>query len=198
MHVALRPGETLLPGTREALDAWFAKDDVDAVLLPLVPAGDHALARSARRYLAEWDRRFLHRMNFYAPASRVATRAPLEGHRNADAAPLLADTIARGRRVEALQEGGASTDIARDLDAWVRWALDEGAAWGALARRDARFRGFLPARSRAGWLKHNVWHATRRAGEIVEGTRRVDPLALMLHATREAAWTGAAVRALRL
>lgn len=198
MHVHLAPGESLLPGTRERLDALFADPQVEAVLLPLVPSGDHALARSARSYLEKWDRRFLHRQNFFAPASRVASRVPLPGHLNGEAAPVLADALDRGARLEALPTHtglGVSTPIARDLDAWLRWAREEGSAWGRAAANDARLAGFLPARTRRGWLNHNVHHVSRRVGETLEAMRRVDPLALTLHVTREAAWTGAAMRA---
>jgi hypothetical protein len=201
VHVALAPGESLLPGTREALDGLFEDPLVDAVLLPLVPAGEGALARAARAYLAAWDRRFLHRQNFFAPASRVASREPMPGPRNADATPRLAAALAKGLVIEALvasgDAGGVSTPIARDLGAWVAWAREEGAAWGALAARDARFLGFIPVRSAPAWARHNVLRVAHRCGEVLEATRRVRPTVLLLHTTREAAWTGGAVRALR-
>lgn len=196
MHIALAPGETLLPGTREALDALFAREEVEAVLVPLVPRGDDALQRAARRYLAAWDRRYLHPQNFFAPACRVATRAPLAGWRNADAAPMLADALAQGRRIEALdgeaaRDGpskGVSSPLGDDLAAWIAHFRDEGSAWGALARRDARFRPYLPALSRGKWWRHNVLQAGRRTIEIIEAVRAPAPIVLLLHLARESAF----------
>lgn len=195
MHANLAPGERLLPGTAEAAAALLAREGVEAVLVPLAPEGDASLARAARRYVAAWDRRFVHRMNFFAPASRVLTRAPLSGWRNADAAPVLADAIARGGLVEALPSSGVATPIARDLEAWRAWAAEEGAAWGALAAREPRFAPFLPVLSRAAWWRHNVLHHWRRDVEALEAVRRPDALALLLHLVREATWTGACRRA---
>ena len=189
MHVHLAPGESLLPGTREALEALFADPLVDAALLPMVPAGEGAFPRAARRYLAAWDARFLHRQNFFAPASRVAARVPLPGPRNADAAPHLAALLDQGRLVETAGPGVA-TPVAADLGAWTRWAREEGRAWGALAARDARFRGFLPALGRGAWWRHNVLQMHRRAVEVHQAVRRPAPAAWLLHATREAVWTG--------
>ncbi len=197
MHLHLAPGESLLPGTHEAAQRLLDDPDVDAVLLRLVPSGTGRLARSARPYLAEWDRRFVHRMNFYAPASRVASRQPWPGHLAADAAPHLARAIDAGRRVEAVLDGGVATPIATNLQTWLEWASAEGAQWGRLAAREPRFAPFLPALSRRGWMRHNVFHASRRAGEVLEGVRRVDPTMLLLHATREATWTGSAGHAYR-
>ena len=192
MHVHLAPGESLLPGTREALDAAFADPRVEAVLLPLVPEGRGLFPAAARRYLAAWDARFLHRQNFFAPASRVAARAALPGHRNADAARHLADALAHGRLVEALPGGsglGVSTPVARDVGAWARWAREEGRAWGRLAAEDARFRGFLPVRARRAWWRHNVAGAAHRLVEVHQAMRGPALSGWLLHATREAAWT---------
>lgn len=193
MHVQLAAGERLAPGAEQALAALFERPEVEAVLLPVVPEGEGALAVSARRYMAEWDRRFVHPQNFFAPASRAATRRPLPGPRNAEAAPCLADAIAGGRRVEALPGAGVLSPLARDLDAWLRWHRAEGLAWGALAAREPRFAPFLPARSASGWWRHNVREAPRRVVEELESVRRPDALALLLHLTREAAWTGGCV-----
>lgn len=197
MHVHLAPGERLLPGAEAQLDALFARPEVEAVLLPIVPEGDGRLARAARRYMAEWDRRVVHAQNYFAPASRVAARRELPGHRNGDLAPFLADAIAAGRRVEALPGCGVASPLARDLDAWVRFHQAEGAAWGALAAREERFRRFLPATTAAAWWRHNVRQAPRRVVEELEGVRTLAPLPLLLHLTREAAWTGACVGAYR-
>jgi hypothetical protein len=197
VHVHLAPGESLSPGTREALDALFDDPRVGAVLLPLLPMGEGAFPRAARRYLAAWDVRFLHRQNFFAPASRVASRAALPGPRNADAAPTLAALLDVGGRIEALHEGGVSTPIARDLGAWTAWAREEGRAWGALAARDARFRGFLPATTRPAWWRHNVAGAGHRLVEIHQAVKAPAPLAWLLHASREAAWTAGCVAGAR-
>lgn len=195
MHVALAPGETLLPGTQEALDVLFARADVDAVLLPLVPQGEGALPRAARTHLATWDARFLHRQTFFAPASRAATRAPLPGPLNAHAAPYLADTIGRTRVVEALPAHGVVTGIGRDMGTWVAHFREEGRAWGWLAAREPRFRPFLPALTRAGWWRHNVLQAPRRTGEILQAQRSAAPLPWLLHLAAESAFTGACAEA---
>lgn len=195
MHANLAPGETLLPGTREALATLFAEPDVEAVLLPLVPEGDGALPRAARGYLRRWDARFVHRQNFFAPASRTVTRAPLRGWRNADAAPLLARAIDGGRRVEALPGHGVATPLARDLGAWASSFRDEGRAWGRLAAQEPRFAPFLPALSRAGWWRHNVAQMPRRTIEVLEAVRTPRLLPWALHVTREAAWTGGCAQA---
>ncbi|HWH08185.1 MAG TPA: hypothetical protein VNX21_03230, partial [Candidatus Thermoplasmatota archaeon] len=108
-----------------------------------------------------------------------------------------ARALEEGRRVAALRGGAVLSPFAHDLDAWVAWARAEGRAWGALARRDPAFARFSPAQSWAGWAKHNVAQATRRAGEVAQALRRVDAGATWLHLAREAAWTGAYVRALR-
>lgn len=197
MHVHLAPGESLLPGTREALLRRFEDPKVGAVLLPLVPAEGGLFARSARRYLASWDARFLHPQNHFAPASRVATRVPLPGFRNADAAPHLADVLDQGMKVDTTPDTGVVTPIAADLQAWVLWAASEGRAWGELAARDARFLGFLPATAWSGWWRHNVFQAHRRAVEVLQAARGPFVGAYLLHATREAAWTGGCVRGLR-
>lgn len=189
MHVHLAPGESLLPGTEEALGALFASPRVGAVLLPLVPAGEGAFPTAARRYLAAWDARFLHPQNFFAPATRVAARAPLPGFHNADAAPALAALLDAGGRIEALHAGGVSTPVGRDLGTWTSWAREEGRAWGALAAKDARFRGFLPATTRPAWWRHNVLGAGHRVVEIHQAVKAPSPLAWLLHAAREAAWT---------
>lgn len=188
-HANLARGESLLPGAAEALDACFAEPDVEAVLLPLVPVGDHALARAARDYLRAWDARFVHRQNFFAPASRAVTRAPLAGWRNADAATTLAASIGTGQRVEALPEWGVSSPIAQDLGTWVSTFRDEGHAWGALAARDPRFAPFLPALTRRAWWRHNVAQLPRRTIEVLEAVRAPRPLLWGLHELREAAWT---------
>lgn len=197
MHVPLAPGERLAPEARPLLEALFARPEVEAVLLPVVPEGEEALARAARRYMAAWDRRFVHPQNFFAPASRVASRAPLPGYLNAEAAPILADAIASGRRVEALPGVGVLSPLARDLDAWLRFHREEGRGWGRLAARAPRFARFLPATTPAAWWRHNVRESGRRVVEELEAVRRADPLPLLLHVTREAAWTGGCVEALR-
>lgn len=194
MHANLAPGETLLPGAQEELRRLFAQPDVEAVLLPLVPQGEAPMPRAARRYLAAWDRRFLHRQNLFAPASRAVTRAPLAGWRNADAAPLLAQALARGARVEALPACGVVTPIARDLSSWVAHFRSEGEAWGALAARDASFAPFLPARSRGGWWRHNLRQLPRRVIEELEAVRSPAPLPLLLHLVREAAFADGCAR----
>ncbi|HUR68270.1 MAG TPA: hypothetical protein VM370_03420 [Candidatus Thermoplasmatota archaeon] len=200
MHLALAPGEELLPGTRERLEELFHDARVAAVLVPLVPRGEGALQRAARRYLAAWDGRFLHPQNFFAPATRVATRSRSEGAdalpasaarahvagpRNADAAPQLADALARGLRIEALRAGGVGCDIARDLSAWSSHWRAEGAAWGARAASEPEFARFAPAP----WAKHNVAQLGRRTVEILQASRRPDPLVWLLHVTRESAYS---------
>ena len=211
VHASLGPGETLLPEARDAAAKLLEDPRVAAVLVPLLPEGDAPLPRAARRYMAAWDARLLHRQTFYAPGARVLTRSISEGEdaglqgrvgarealagwRAADAAPFLARAIDEGRAVEALPAAGVATPVARDLEAWLAWARREGAGWGALARRDARFRPFAPA----SWWGHNVLRAHRRAGEVAQAMRRADPLATLLHVTREAAWTGACLRAMRV
>lgn len=197
MHVALAPGESLPDATATAARAALERPGVEAVLMPLRPVGPGALPRAAARYLAAWDRRFVHRQTFFAPASRCAARAPLPGWRNADAAPVLADAIARGAVVEALPGSPVDTPIGRDLDAWRAWAREEGEAWGALAAREPRFLPFLPASTRPGWWRHNVAGAPSRIVEIGEAVGRVDPGVAVLHLLREAAWTGGCVAGLR-
>lgn len=191
MEVALAPGESLLPGTREALDAIFADAQVAAALLPLVPQGADALPRAARRYLDAWDRRFLHPQNFFAPATRVASRERLPGPRNADAAPALADALDKGRRIAALRAGGVATRMADDLSAWSAHFCAEGAAWRALATREERFRGFAPPAP----LRHNLRQAPRRVIEALQAVRAPAPLVLLLHLTREAAFSRGNVEA---
>jgi hypothetical protein len=184
VHVQLAPGEALAPGTRAAAEALLARPEVAAVLLPLRPAGDWPLARAARRYLAAWDARFLHPMNFFAPAARAATREALPGPRNADAAPFLADALDRGLRIEALPAAPVASSMAADLAAWVAWARAEGEAWGRLAARDARFAGFLPPR----WATHNLRQMPRRVIEEIQAVRSAAPLPLLLHLSRESAF----------
>lgn len=185
MNVSLAPGESLLPGTSEALDELFADARVEAVLLPLVPQGERALARAARRYLGAWDRRFLHAQNYFAPAARVVSRTPLPGPRNADAAPALAALLDQGGRVEALATHGVATRVGDDLSAWTGHFRAEGEAWGALAARDPRFSAFLPPP----WWRHNVAQLGRRVIEGAQALRSVAPLPLLLHLTRESAWS---------
>lgn len=192
----LAPGETLLPGTAEAVAALLDDPKVAGVIAPLVPQGDHALARAARRYLAAWDGRLLHDQTFYAPATRCALRhvpdtwAPHAGHvgptwRNADAAPHLADAMARGARIVALRDGGIACRIADDLGAWNAHFRAEGAAWTELARRDPRFARFAPDP----WARHNVAQIGRRVIEVLQATKRVDPLVWTLHLARESSFT---------
>ncbi|HVM44333.1 MAG TPA: hypothetical protein VM582_00255 [Candidatus Thermoplasmatota archaeon] len=188
MHVQLAPGESLLPDARARLEALFEDARVEAVLLPLVPQGERALPRAARRYLAAWDARLLHPQNFFAPAARVASRAPLAGWRNADAAPALADALAAGRRVEALRESGVATRIADDLGAWTRHFRAQGEAWARLARERPDLARFAPP----SWWRHNVAQAGRRVIEALEATRAPDPLVLALHLAREAAYSDVA------
>ena len=195
VHLQLAPGESPAAGTPEACARLLEDPRVAAVLVPLRPEGGSRTARAARRYVAAWDARFVHDNAVYAPAARVAARVPPGGATSADAAEFLQDALDRGHRVAALREGAVLSPFARDLDAWVAWARGEGAAWGALARRDARFARLGPARTRGGWLKHNVAQVTRRVGEVTQALRRVDPPAAWLHLAREAAWTGAFVRA---
>lgn len=189
MHVALAPGESLLPGTREALGKLFEDPRVAAVLVPLVPRGERALARAARRYLDAWDARFLHTQNFFAPATRVATREACRGWRNADHAPALADAIAAGARIGALREGGGvATRIADDLAAWSAHFRAEGRAWAVLAAREARFARFAPPP----WARHNAFQAARRVIEVLEARRAADPLVVGLHLARESAFSDVA------
>lgn len=195
MHANLAPGESLLPGAREALEAIFADVRIEAVLMPLMPQGEGAFPRAARRYLAAWDRRFLHRQNFFAPASRCATRAPLAGWRNADAAPALAAVLARGGRVGALPAAGVATRIGDDLARWVAHFRAEGEAWGALAARESAYAGFLPATTRRGWWRHNVLEVGQRTIEELEAVRGPSPLPWLLHLAREAAFSDGCARA---
>jgi hypothetical protein len=178
----------------EAASRLLEDPRVAAVLVPLRPTGEGALARAARRYVAAWDRRLLHRQNLFVPGARVVARAPLPGWRAADAAPELARAVDAGADVEPLPAGAVLTPIARDLGGWIAWAREEGAAWGALAAREARFRPFVPTE---GWWIHNVARSHRRVGEAAQAMRRADPLAALLHVTREAAWSGACLRAYR-
>lgn len=196
MEVALLDEERLLPGARD--EAQRLLDEGAAfVLLRVEPEGERALARAARAYMARWDARFVHRQTWYAPMARVASRAPLPGPRLADAAPLLADAIGRGERVEAVAAPGVASALARDLDAWVRAWRAEGRAWGRAAASDARMRPFLPAVDRRGWWRHNVRQMPRRAIEVAEAARGPKPLHGLLHATREAAFTGGCVAGFR-
>jgi hypothetical protein len=183
VHVQLAPGESLPDATRAAAQAALADPRVAGVLLPLRPEGERALARAARRYLAAWDARFLHDMNYFAPAVRVATREALPGPRNADAAPFLADALDKGLRVVALRDAPVAWTL-RDLSAWTAWARAEGEAWGALAARAPRFRGFLPPR----WATHNVRQLPRRVIEELQAVRSPAPLPLLLHLARESAF----------
>ena len=188
VHVALGPGEALLPGTRAALDALFEDARVVAVLVPLVPQGEHALARAARRYLDVWDARFLHAQNFFAPATRLAMREPIGGFRNAEVAPLLADIIATGGRVAALRHAGAAARLASDLSSWTAHFRAEGRAWAELAARDVRFARFAPPP----WARHNAVQAARRIIEILQARRALDPLVVGLHLARESAFSDVA------
>ncbi|GEM_PF-6987652 len=191
VHVQLAPGEALAPGARAAAEAVLARPEVAAALLPLRPAGDWALARAARRYLAAWDARFLHPMNFFAPAARAATREPLPGPRNADAAPFLADALDRGLRIEALPGAPVAAPMAADLGSWVAWARAEGEAWGRLAARAERFRGFLPPP----WAVHGLRQMPRRVIEELQAVRSPAPLPLLLHLARESAFARGCQRA---
>lgn len=198
MHVVLGPGESLLPGAEESLREAFLDPDVAAVLLPLVPTGRSAFARAARRYAAAWDARFLHPMNFFVPAGRVALREPVSpGPCTAHAAPHLAALIDAGCRVEALPRTGVASPVGDDLGAWIAWARREGHAWGRLAVRDDRFRGFLPALSRSAWARHNVLQVHRRLIEVTQALRRPAPLEILVHLSREAAWTRGCVEGFR-
>lgn len=190
MIIALAPGESLLPGTSEAIGALFDDPRIGAILLPLVPQGAGALPRAARRYLAAWDRRFLHPQNFYAPATRVATRTAPAGWRNAEAAPQLASLLATGARIEALTEGalGVASGIGRDLGAWNAHFRAEGEAWGALARRDPTYARFLPPQ----WWRHNLAQLGRRVIEEAQAVRSPAPLPLLLHLARESAFSAGA------
>lgn len=198
MRLHLAPGERADAATLTRAAALLDDPRIAAVLVPLVPDGDSRTARAARRYMSAWDARLVHDQTAWAPGARVATREPLPGWRAADAAPTLQRALDEGRIVRALRDGRVETPLARDLDKWIAWAREEGAAWGALARRDPRFARLSPAQSWSGWAKHNVLQLTRRAGEVAQATRRGDAGATWLHLAREAAWTGAYVRALRL
>ena len=199
VHVHLAPGERLRPGAREAVERAFAADPrLGAVLLPLVPEGVGYLPRVARRYVASWDARLLHAQNWFVPFGRVASRVPLPGPLAADAAPHLADLVLGGAKVDTLPDTWVDTGLARDLEAWTAWWEVEGRAWGRLAARDARFPRFLPATSWPGWWRHNVLQSGRRLVECLQARKAPDLAAwLLLHATREAAWTGGCVRGLR-
>lgn len=196
MEVALLPGERLLPDARDEA-ARLLDEGAAFVLLRVEPEGGAALARAARAYMRAWDARFVHRQTWYAPMARVAAPAPLPGARLADVAPLLADAIARGGRVEAVAAPGVVAPMARDLDAWLRAWREEGRAWGRAAARDVRVRPFLPALDRPGWWRHNVRQLGRRAIEVAEASRGPKPLGWLLHSTREAAWTGGCVAGFR-
>lgn len=195
MYVQLAPGESLLPGTRDALTPFLADPRVEAVLVPLVPQGDHALARAARRYLAAWDARLVHSQNFFAPAARVASRHAPAGPRNAHAAPMLADALAGGKRIEALRvpAAGVATHIGDDLGAWSAHFRAEGRAWSELALRDPRFGGFAPP----AWARHNLVQIGRRVIEILEARRGVDPLVVGLHLARVSAFSDVAPLSIR-
>lgn len=197
MHVALAPDEALLPGAREAIGRAFDDPAVAAALLPLVPQGSAPLARAARTYLARWDGRFLHPQNYFAPAARVALREPAPGWRNGDWAPRLAEAIDEGRRVVALPAAGVASPLASDLGAWARHFRAQGLAWGALAARDARYAGFLPARGWSGWARHNLREQPRRTIEALQAVRTPAPLPWVLHVVREAAWSGGCARGYR-
>jgi hypothetical protein len=193
VHIQLAPGEVLAPGTRALAEACLAQPGVEAVLLPLRPAGDWALARAARRYLAAWDARFLHPMNFYAPAARAVTRVPMTGPRNADAAPYLADLLATGARIEALADAPVLAPIAADLGTWTSWARAEGEAWGRAGRTDPRLRPFVDGR----WARHMVQQLPRRVIESLQATKSAAPLPLVLHLARESAFTAGVRHGLR-
>ena len=193
MRANLGPGERLLPGAAEAAARALEDPRVEAVLLPLVPEGAGAFPTLARRYLAAWDARFVHPQTFFAPAARAVTREPVPGWRSAEAAPRLARAIDEGRRVEALPGFGVASPFADDLDALLRWAREEGALWGRLAAREARFAPFLPVLDRAGWWRHNVVQVQRRVLEASEAVKRPDAPLVLLHLAREAAFTGGCV-----
>lgn len=188
MHVQLAPGESVSMATRAAAESALARPGVDAVLLPLKPRGEGRLPRAARRYLAAWDARYLHPMNFFAPAARVASREALPGPRNADAAPALEAILARGGRIEALRDAPVECGIADDLSTWTGWARAEGEAWGRLAAREPRFRGFLPPPPG----RHAGWQVPRRVVEELQCTRSPSPLLLLLHLLREASFSAGA------
>src|SRR5438067_12751816 len=108
MRAALGPGESLLPGAAEAAAKLFADPRVDLVLVALRPQGDGPLPSAARRYMAAWDARLLHRNTFFAPGARVISREPIDGWRAGEVAPLLARAIDAGRVVEALPWHGVA------------------------------------------------------------------------------------------
>lgn len=188
VHFALAPGESLLPGIAERIAT--VPPDVAAVILPLAPQGEGRVALAARRYFAAWDARYHHDQTYYAPAARIASRVKLPGWTAADGAPTLARALDAGERVIALREPCVATHVAGSLDTFIAWSREEGAAWGRLARRDARFAPFA-TRSRAAWWRHNVFEAHRRAGEVAQATRRFDPAVTLLHLARGSAWSGA-------
>lgn len=193
MHLALAPGESVDDATRERIRKLLEDPRVAAVLVPIVPVGASRVARAARRLMAAWDARLLHDNTSFALGARVATRVATRGWTAADAAPSLADALARGARVVALRDGAAASPVAWDLDAWIAWSRAEGGAWGALARRDPRFARMSPATTRPAWWRHNVVQAHRRLGEVAQAMRGFDAEAALLHVVREAAWTRAVV-----
>lgn len=198
MPLHLAPGERAAPGAEDAAARALADPRVAAVLVPIVPTGDGAVPRAAARLMRAWDARLLHDDTWYALGARVATSGgrQVPGWRAADAAPILARALDAGERVVALRSAAVESPVARDLDAWVAWAREEGAAWGALARREPRFARVLVATTRRAWWSHNVVHVSRRAGEAAQALRRADPAATYLHLLREATFSGAAVRAM--
>jgi len=203
VHVALAPGESLLPGVARDVDALFEDRGTAAVVLPLAPVERTRVARAAARLMRAWDARYQHDQTFFAVGARVAFRAPpslrpppaAPPWTSAAAAPALAFALDAGQRVRALRAPSVATPVADDLHAWLAWARAEGAAWGPLARADPRFARVAPVLSRAAWWRHNVLHAHRRVGEVAQAARRLDPGATFLHVLREAAWTRSAAAA---
>lgn len=188
MRVHLGPGESFAKPSLDAARPLFDDPSVAAVLVPLVPTGDHLLARAARRYLAAWDGRFLHPQTFFAPASRALSRDALPGFRNGDWAGPLADALTKGARVVALREAAVECDIGRDLDAWTAHWRAEGEAWGRAAAKDARLRPFVTTRA----------HLLRPHRRVVEALQaRAGAPGVLLHLAREAAWARGCQTALR-